>query len=169
MFPCGSPYFYEGGIKQGLLTLKRGETVHGINFFAQQMAEYIARRYGYGFDGVVYVPMTEQKIRRRGYNQSRLLARALGKKLQLPVIDGALIRLYDTVDQHKSHLRGRKGNVLGVFEADPHLVADKHLLLVDDIVTTGATINECGKMLLLAGCEEVCGITVASTCLYHKE
>ena len=162
-FPCVSPFFYEGVVKQGIVTLKDGITAHGVPFFASAMAETVTEQYGYAFDGIAFVPATPEKERKRGYNQSRLLANALGKQLQLPVLEKALTRLYDTEDQHSSSFRQRKANVFGVFEADPFLVAGKHILLVDDIITTGATLEECGKMLLLADCEEVCGITAAST------
>ncbi len=166
---CVAPYFYEGIIRQGLLTLKSGTTAHGTEFFAHQMARVIVERWGVGFDGIVYVPMTKAKENRRGYNQSRLLAVALGRILDLPVLHGGLTRLFDAEDQHKSNLQQRKGNVLGVFEADSALVTGKHLLLVDDIVTTGATIAECAKMLFLADCEEVCCVTVASTVLHSQK
>ena len=167
--PCISPFFYEGVVKDGLLTLKAGATAHGVGFFGRQMSHAVTNRFGHSFDGIVYVPMTKNKLRKRGYNQSRFLARAMAKYLGIPVLDGALIRLYDTDDQHGLGLRHRKGNVLGVFEPNPQLVAGKHLLLVDDIVTTGATIDECAKMLLLADCEEVCCVTAASTLLQKAE
>ena len=166
--PCVSPFFYDGVVKDGLLTLKTGTTAHGVGFFGEQMSRAVTGQFGYFFDGVVYVPMTKKGLRKRGYNQSRLLAREMAKRLGIPVLDGALIRVYNTDDQHRLGLRHRKGNVLGVFEADPRLVAGKHLLLVDDIITTGATMDECAKMLLLADCEEVCCVTAASTVLYSK-
>lgn len=149
-------------MKSGLLTLKSG-IAHGVPYFARVMAETVRDCYGTRFDGIVYVPITARKKRERGYNQSLLLAEAMGRQLQLPVIHDGLIRLYDTEDQHASHPNQRKGNVFGVFEADPALVSGKHLLLVDDIITTGATLEECGKMLYLAGCEEICAVTAAST------
>lgn len=168
VFPCVSPLFYAGVVQTGIKTLKLGKTAHGAAFFARRMASAARRAYGGSLDGIVYVPMTRKAIDRRGYNQSRLLAKRMGKELNLPVLDGALRRLYDAQSQHTAGMRQRKGNVFGVFEADPALVAGKHLLLVDDIITTGATLEECGKMLLLAGCEEVLGVTAASTPLKRK-
>lgn len=166
--PCCSPFYYKGCIQQGLLTLKSGDTVHGVAYFAHAMAQEVQRCYAGGWDGIVYVPVTDAKLKKRGYNQSQLLARHLSKELGIPVIDNALIRLFDTSDQHKSPFHQRKGNVFGVFDADPKLVQDKHLLLVDDIITTGATIDECAKMLYLHDAAEVYGVTVAST-IYNRE
>ncbi len=162
-FPCVSPFYYEGVVRDGLVTLKTENATHGVPFFADCMAQKATAAFGGQFDGVVFVPMTKAATRARGYNQSRLLAKALAKRLRIPLLDGALRRLMDTESQHLSGMLQRKGNVFGVFEADPALVAGKHLLLVDDIITTGATLDECGKMLMLADCEEVVGVTVAST------
>ncbi len=164
---CHSPFFYEGVVRQGLLTLKKGSSSHGATYFGQQMALLVRQQYGDHFDGIVYVPLRRQKLRQRGYNQSRLLAKAMGSMLQLPVLDKALVKLYDTKEQHAEPYYRRRGNVLGVFQAREELVADKHLLLVDDIITTGATLDECAKMLLLAGCEEVKCVTAASTRLHE--
>ena len=168
LFPCESVFFYEEPVRDGILTLKERNALHGVPYFAEEMAKTVRARFGYSFDGVVYVPVTKKKLRKRGYNQCHRLAKALAKELGIPLLDNALVRLYDTPDQHQSSLATRKGKVFGVFEADPKLVRGKHLLLVDDIITTGATIGECGKMLYLADCEEVCGITIAST-VYKKE
>jgi ComF family protein len=161
-FAYTAPFFYKETVKDGIVTLKEGDTTHGLSFFADQMAEAVTRRFGDHFDGIVYVPITAKKLQKRGYNQSRLLAKALGKRLNLPVLDKALVKLYETNDQHNSSVFLRKGNVFGIFEADEKLVAGKHLLLVDDVITTGVTMDECGKMLLIRGCEEVCGIAIAS-------
>ncbi len=157
-----SPFFYTGGIQQGLLTLKRGYT-HAVPFFAHEMAALVTERLGHGFDEVAAVPVSKAGLRRRGYNQSELLAAALAKELGLPFCKGALRRLFETPDQHSLPKARRRGNVFGVFEANPAIVGGKALLLVDDIMTTGATLQECGRALLLAGCREVAGVTAAST------
>jgi ComF family protein len=162
-FAYTAPTFYKGSVKEGLLNLKGGNDTHSVPFFADLMAKAVTERFGGGFDGIVYVPITPQKLKLRGYNQSRLLALALGERLDLPVLEDALFKLYETKDQHKSSAYRRRGNVFGVFEAEEKLVAGKHLILVDDIITTGFTMDECGKMLLIRGCEEVCGVAVAST------
>ena len=158
--PCVSPWFYQGTIKQGVLALKRGRSLHGVSFFGEQMGELVHRCYGTHFDGVVYVPMYGKTQRE---NHSRYLAKAMAEYLGIPLLDTALTRLYPTPSQHRLGLSKRKGNVFGTFEADAQQVAGKHILLVDDIITTGTTLDECAKMLLLADCEEVCAVTVAST------
>ncbi len=143
--------------------MKGKGTTHGVPYFAKALAKELKEQWNVRFDGIVYVPVTKLKKRTRGYNQSQLLAKALGKELHLPVIDGGLVRLFDTVDLHRSEGINRKGCVFGVFEADPALVANKTLLLVDDVITSGATMNECAKMLLLADANAVYGATIAAT------
>ncbi len=161
LFPCNAPFHYEGCIRQGILTIKKGTETRGAAVFGKIMANRVTRLYGTDFDGIVYVPITKKRWKQRGYNQSRLLAKAIADRLDLPLLDNALVRLYDAPDQHRSSRHSRKGNVFGVFEANAAAVAGKRLLLVDDVFTTGTTINECGKMLLLADCDSVCGITLA--------
>ena len=160
--PCVSAFPYTPPVQEGILTLKSG-VVHGIPYFAKAMANEIREQYkNITFHGIVYVPITNAKKRTRGYNQCELLAKALGKELNLPVFHKALTRLYDTADLHKSESVNRRGYVFGVFDANQTLVENKTLLLIDDVVTTGTTVNECAKMLYLADANAVYGATIAT-------
>lgn len=155
-----SAFPYTSVIRQGVLTLKKG-TTHSISYFAKALAKVIKTHYPHTFHGIVYVPVTKAKKRWRGYNQCEKLATALGKELNLPVIEDGLIRLFDTVDLHRAENINRKGCVFGVFDAKEELVRNKTLLLIDDVVTSGATLNECTKMLYLADANEVYTATIA--------
>ena len=135
--PCVSALPYTSIVQEGILTLKKGVT-HGVPFFAKILAKEIKSQYKATFNGIVYVPITKKKKRLRGYNQCELLANSLGKELGLPVLHGGLVRLFDTHDLHRSPRTNRKGSVFGVFEAEEKLVAHKTLLLIDDVITTGA-------------------------------
>ncbi len=156
-----SAFPYTSVVQEGILTLKKG-TTHSIPYFAKALAKIIRAHSPHTFHGIVYVPVTKAKKRVRGYNQCELLAKALGKQLNLPVLDNALIRLFDTVDLHRAENINRKGCVFGVFDANQNLVENKTLLLIDDVVTTGATLNECAKMLYLADANEVYAATIAT-------
>ncbi len=156
-----SAFPYTSVVQEGVLTLKKG-TTHGISYFAKTLAQVIKTHYPHTFHGIVYVPITKAKKRWRGYNQCEMLAKALGKELNLPVLDDGLIRLFDTVDLHKTENINRKGCVFGVFDAKEELVRNKTLLLIDDVVTTGATLNECAKMLYLADANNVFAATIAN-------
>jgi len=166
LIPCAAPFGYVKGIKRGIIMMKNGQQLRGVTVFGRVMANRAAHLYGTDFHGIVYVPMSPQGLRSRGFNQSRLLARVIAQQWDVPLLDGALLRLYHTPQQHRSPLAVRKGNVFGVFQANRSMVAGKRLLLVDDVFTTGTTINECAKALYIADCAQVCAITLASA-RYH--
>ncbi len=156
-----APFCYESAVRHGILRLKRYDDPDAISYFAERMQMVTRREYGdEPIDGLVYVPMTPRALREREYNQGRLLAEALGKRLKLPVYT-ALAKVYDTPPQKELDLHARSGNVLGVFEVTDPAVRGKTLLLVDDVMTTGATLHECAKMLKIYGAKRVLAVTVA--------
>ncbi len=152
----------ETAVHRGILRLKRHDDPLAIRFFAEQMAAVVRREYGEECpDAVTFVPMTAADIREREYNQGKLLAKALAKQLQLPLLS-ALTKCYATKPQKKLNAVQRAGNVLGAFTVNPQVnVAGKTLLLVDDVFTTGATVDECAKMLKLYGARRVLCATAA--------
>ena len=124
------------------------------------MAE-TARQTGQSFDGVAWVPMTKAKKRKRGYDQSELLAREAAKTLGLPCLP-LLEKRKETETQHQL------SNVKNSYEARPE-ARGKALLLVDDIVTTGATLRECAKALYEAGAARVTGLCAADCAAVRTE
>lgn len=105
-----------------------------------------------GIDAVVPVPLANRRQRQRGYNQSMELARGISEATRLPVYDKVACRTVFTQSQTRLDYRQRRENVENVFElTDAASATGKHLLLVDDIVTTGATCIACGKVLARAG------------------
>jgi ComF family protein len=112
------------------------------------------------FDGVVPVPLHRTRRRERGYNQSELLARGLAQELALPVLSASLVRTRPTPSQTRLGRQAREKNVRGAFEVRiPDSVAGKALLLVDDVCTTGATLNECARVLRAHGARIVCALS----------
>ncbi len=156
-----APFYYETAARGGILRLKRYDDPDAIAYFADCMRAVVCREYGgEPIDGLVYVPMTRRAQRRREYNQGKLLADALGKRLSLPVYT-ALAKIYETPPQKALDLHARSGNVLGVFDVLDPAVRGKTLLLVDDVMTTGATLSECAKMLKIYGAKRILAVTVA--------
>ena len=135
------------------ITLKFRDRPQYAAYFAQEMAASIrANLPGVAFDQITCVPMRTAKEKERGYNQSALLAQELSKLLEIPVHCHLLRKCADTPAQHELKGAERRGNVFGVFEvAKPELTQGKTILLCDDVKTTGATLDECAKMLKLAG------------------
>ena len=112
--------------------------------------------------GVVPVPLHPTKLRERGYNQSLLLAQEVSKGSGLSLIDDALLKVRRTKSQTKLDLEQRVENVKGAFKVFSRgKVEGKRLILVDDVFTTGSTLNSCAEALMEAGAKEVYGLTLA--------
>lgn len=105
------------------------------------------------FDLILAVPLHLSRLRSRGYNQSDEWARGLSATVGIPFVAGVLTRVRNTRTQTTRTKLSRWENVREVFAVtDPDKVAGKNVLLVDDVVTTGATLESCGRTLLEAGC-----------------
>ncbi|MBR5273466.1 MAG: ComF family protein [Clostridia bacterium] len=147
-FIC-APFYYRGAIRAGLRHFKFGNRQNSADFFADQMAKYLIKSHpDIKFDYITYVPMTEKQIKDRGFNQSQVLAQRVAKILNVECRSDILIKLYNIEPQHNLSAMYRKGNVAGVFDVENReIIKNKNILIVDDIKTTGYTVDECAKML----------------------
>ena len=121
------------------------------------------RHSGIGGDILVPVPVHAQRRRQRGFDQAELLARGVGERLSLPVVP-ALERSARTMAQHQLGRRARQSNVSQAFGVAPRYageVRDRWLLLIDDVVTSGATLAGCARALYEAGAFAVSALTLA--------
>jgi len=116
----------------------------------------------YGFDAVLSVPMHKYKLKMRGYNQSKLLAKLLSKHFKIPLRDDIISNKTTNTSQTKLSKDKRQKNVEGAFTARGNL-ENKNLILVDDIFTTGSTINACAKALKEKGANKILVVTLAKT------
>ncbi len=151
---------YSGIMKNLLRELKFGKVrrLHAV-LGALACDELSAR--GVSADLITWVPMNAKKLRHRGFNQSELIARAVSKKTGIPS-RRLLSERSGTGKQRELGLRDRFINILGRYEAAPGArLAGQSVLLVDDIFTTGATINECARQLMNAGARSVISLTMA--------
>ncbi len=157
-----SPFYCEKAVRSGILRLKHYADVTLIGFLADQMATVVKREYGTSLPDIIsFVPVTERDGFSRGYNQSELLAIALSERLGIPM-QPLLVKLYETKPQKALRAQFRSGNVFGVFDVQSDVtLASKTILLVDDVLTTGSTLNECAKMLKLYGAHKVFCITAS--------
>ena len=157
-FQVFSPLSYEGGFRKSIHRLK----FYGQKSLAKPMGRLMAetaRGTGIPFDAVTWVSMTEKKRKQRGYDQSELLAKAAAKELSLPCLP-LLKKVRENQTQHELSGRQRWLNVKNAYRAGEE-AKGKNLLLLDDIVTTGATVGECAKMLYAAGAKTVVGVGAA--------
>lgn len=130
---------------------------------AQSLGEKIASDKNLSnCDLVIPVPLHRARKRERGFNQSEILAEGMSNVINVAVLKDVLKRKKNTKDQTLLNVQQRKENVEGAFTVTrPDKVIGKHIILVDDVMTTGATLNECAKMLLEAGAERIFAVTLA--------
>ena len=158
---CLSPLYYTGDVRQSLHRYKFQGAAAYYRIYAELMAACV-REHGLTADLVTWVPLSRRRLRRRGYDQARLLAEEVAGRLALPC-EQTLEKIRNNPAQSgTSGAEERQKNVLGVYRAVTSF-AGEHVLLVDDIVTTGATLSEAAKELLNAGAEQVSGLTLART------
>ena len=113
-------------------------------------------------DLIVPVPLHPSRYRKRGYNQSAMFAKGLSDTLNIPYSDHILKRSTNTLTQTKKTKLRRWENVSSVFQlADEQQIKNKNLLLVDDVITTGATLEACGTVLLGHGCKSLSIVCIA--------
>lgn len=113
-------------------------------------------------DLIIAVPLHRFRYMKRKYNQADLLAKALAKKTHLPYFPNILIRKRATVSQGHMKANERKHNVAGAFDIkNKNIIQNKNILIIDDVYTTGATINECTKILLKNKATKVFVLTLA--------
>lgn len=114
------------------------------------------------FDCVVPVPLHSARKRERGFNQSEILAQQISEATDLPLLKKVLKRIRNTKDQTKLTPEERIENVKGAFALkDQEIIKQKKIILVDDVMTTGATLGECAAVLTKAGAKRVMGATIA--------
>ncbi len=152
---CSMFFYQKGGVVQQLIHQfkYRGHRELGL-FLGVRMGRWLARSGQYkDIDGIVPVPLHEKKRKKRGFNQSEILARGIGQAMGLPVYTTSLLRISDTRTQTRKRRFFRWENVESVFAVENagHLER-RNLLLVDDVITTGSTMDACaGKLLSIEG------------------
>jgi ComF family protein len=152
---------YKAGLVRAIVLLKFERIEPLGRWFAARLAE-VARRDSLMADVVVPVPLHRQREKERGYNQADLIAKPLARKLGLPYRAVLLVRTKPRPDKHILSLEERWDSVRGAFATRPGTQVDNlRVLLIDDVMTTGATLDACAKALRGAGAKSVIGLTVA--------
>ena len=159
-----APLYYEDAVRRALLDFKFKGRMGGLPCFGSLMARCAAEEFGGEFDAITWVPVSRKRLRRRGFDQARYLAGS--RCVEWHVEPQETLR--KTTDNPAQSGIGdpaeRRANVLGAYEpVDPDAIAGKRFLLIDDIITTGSTLEEAAGTLLAAGAAEVCCVTAART------
>ena len=161
-------FSYEGVILNAIHQFKYKRDIASGEMMACFMADFSFPDIDFSeYSLIVPVPLHIKRLRERGFNQSLILARHLGEKKDIPVNFSLLRRHKFTATQTGSNKTERKQNIKGAFEvSDSKIIASKNILLVDDVYTTGATVDECSKTLIKAGAQKVSVLTLARV-LHH--
>ena len=157
-------WHYDGTVRRSLIRYKFRNCRCYAGCYGRMLAMKLLREYPEGFDILTWVPISSLREFSRGYDQSRLIAQAEGRELGMTPVR-TLKKTRNNPRQ--SRIKGaaqRRANVLGVYEIqNSEAIAGKRILLLDDILTTGATAGECARMLLTAGAKEVhCAVVAAA-------
>ena len=156
-----SPYRFDEVIRKAIYELKYRNLKAISACLAGLLADYLRSNRLNG-EASTYVPLHPRRLRERGYNQSSLLARELSKHIDLPVIEDCLVRVKQSKPQVRaSDVRERRSNVAGAFVCCDEGVSGKQIILIDDVCTSGATLESCATALKSKGAVSVWGLTLA--------
>ena len=157
---CVAPFVHSGVAREAMNRYKFRDRMASARFFAEQMAVCVEKEYAdIHFDSICYVPMHTRKQFARGFQPALGLAKSLSRILKIPVEYGLLAcTRYTKTPQHKLKFKERQENVRNLYRATRQ-AEGKTLLLVDDIKTSGSTLDECAKQLINAGATAVWCVT----------
>jgi competence protein ComFC len=156
-----SPFRFDGVMRQSIHQLKYRNLRALAQPLAKLLYDYLVTNPVPG-EILVPVPLHQKRLKERGYNQSRLLAQELGRLTMLPVVDDCLIRQHHAFPQAKaSTVDERRSNVGGAFACRDHRLRSKQVLLIDDVSTSGATLDACAVALKAGGATMVWGLVLA--------
>ena len=157
-----SPFRFEGVIRKAIHEFKYRNLRAIAGQLANLLGDYLIVADPIPCEVLVPVPLHGKRLKERGYNQSALLAKELSRLTGLPVNDSCLIRSRYNVPQAKTrNVEERRQNVIGIFTCKNKDLRDKKVLLIDDVTTSGATLNACASVLKTAGAMSVWGLTLA--------
>lgn len=149
-------FVHQGAVRDSVYRFKYKNKREYAYFYARQTAkrrgEWIRRR---GIEAIVPIPLHKNRQKERGYNQAELYARFLGRLMGIPVVNHCLVRSVDTRPQKELDDVQRKNNLKKAFKCKKNIVQFRYILLVDDIYTTGSTVDAAAMVLKQAGVQEV--------------
>lgn len=160
-------WYYEGDVRRSILRFK----FYNARSYAETYGRLLAMKLlqeETEFDLLTWAPISRMRKWRRGYDQVELIAQAVGKELGIAPVATLKKRRNNPPQSGIRDAARRRANVFGVYQVlDPQQISGKRILLLDDIMTTGATAGECARMLLTDGAKEVYCAAVASA--YHNK
>lgn len=153
---CVAPLYYRDAVRESFHRFKFQDMTKYAACYGHIIAECVREQLTKQYDLITWVPISAKRQQTRGYDQSMLLAYAVALELEDVAVE-TLKKPVDTPAQSSlEDAAKRRANVIGAFEVvDPELIQGKRVLLIDDIITSGATLSECSRILLTAGAEAI--------------
>lgn len=165
-----APFYYASPVKELIVHLKQSEQNYKLKMLAEILKLEIDKKYpGITFDMIVTVPDTKASLRKAGFNRMKHLAIFLNRQMGVEYKKDALKKIKETKKQHQLDYVHRLVNLEGAYWADESLVKGKKIMLLDDVLTTGTTLNTCAKELKGKGAALVYCVTITATRLVKSE
>ena len=156
-------WYYEGSVRKSLLRYKFYNSRSFADGYGRLLAMKLLQTHPEGFDCLTWVPVSCLRKFRRGYDQVELLAKAVGRELGMTPVPLLKKVRHNRPQSGITDGALRRANVLGAYrEVNREVISGKRILLLDDILTTGATAGECARVLLTAGAKEIHCAAVAA-------
>lgn len=162
-----SVYEYQGGLRNAIHRLKYDNDLGVGEILGRKCADHLERLH-WKIDLVIPVPLGKKRRKERGYNQAAMIAYPMSLMLGIQYGQKQLVRSKETVTQVEYNAEQRKQNVHEAFSAPNSHLKGKNILIIDDVITTGSTMDECARALKKAGVKNVYGLSVARTMIKGK-
>lgn len=167
---CYAPMIYEGTVRDALIRFKFRDRPGYATELGKILADCIRENLSGQYDIITWVPVSEKRLKQRGYDQAMLLAMAAALALDDVAVETLKKRKDTPAQSSLDSADQRRTNVIDAYEiVDPELVAGQRILLIDDIITTGATLEEASRTLKRAGAASVVAAAVAKTQNKHTK
>jgi ComF family protein len=150
---------HQGVIREAVQGLKYGNAPLLAKFLGERLVKQL-HHMNWTIDMIVPVPLHTTRLAERGYNQAQLLSEQVAQTTLIRCLPNAVHRQRNTQSQVTLNATERQTNMTDAFQANPSVVTNQRILLIDDVYTTGATLSACGQAILQAGAQAVYGLTV---------
>ncbi len=162
-----SPYIYAGSISSVITAMKYQGNAGLASVLGKELARHVPDTYA-DADSIVHPPMSTLEQLKRGFNQSAVFAEHLSARYRIPVLFGAIKKVKKTAKQASLSGKARTINVSGAFEITEKSDIHGTVIIVDDVITTGSTVNHIAKQLKQAGAHTVYAVSLARTSLFFS-
>lgn len=161
-FLTGTALYEYDSVSDSIYRFKNSGRAEYADFYTEEMAKRLGNTIkSYKAEALIPIPLQKSKEKKRGYNQSEILAEGLSKKLGIPMRNDILLRNGNSKEQKKLSREERQNNLVGAFHMAENDVKLKSAILIDDVYTTGSTMDEAARTLLNGGVERVYFVTLA--------